>query len=216
MNGCWPSSFDIAWNWIDPAAPWTLVTPQPSTASRPGSAHMPEWHCFAKVRGFLTGNPNDQILVFFFLRQALALPFSDFLLPWTWCRASSANLPEWSPLRTLVPRAPCTPPVSWGPSGLLPWGSVLLLLLPLPGLTFHPMQCLQNALNPSQLVPNQTIPQIRSSRDLCCFLGAPCDPELFPWFFPCLLWFILHSIGNRFLGQAATKNNFSDSLLFAN
>lgn len=169
------------------------------------------------TRGFLNGNPNDQILVFFFLRQALALPFSDFLLPWTWCRASSANLPEWSPSSTLVPRAPCTLPVSWGPSGLLPWGSPLSCSYHSQGWLFTPcnackMHWIQVNLSQTRLSLKSGLP---GTIALCCLLGAPCDPELFPWFFPCLLWFILNSIGNRFLGQAPTKNNSSDSLLFA-
>lgn len=105
MNGCWPSSFDIAWNWIDPVAPCTLITPQHFTPHGPRATLMPEWCCFAQVtKVFLIGNPNGHMLAFIFIRQPLALPFSNICLPWTWL-SWLLLLPS-----TLVCRAPCRMP----------------------------------------------------------------------------------------------------------
>ena len=91
-------------------------------------------------------------------------------------------------------------------SALLPQRFPLRLTLQnSQGWLFTPCQCLWNALNPSQLVPNQTLFHCPSNQvfrgllALCGFLGAPCDPELFPWFLPHLLWFIcsLLEIGSQ-------------------
>lgn len=138
-NGCWPRSFDIAWSWIDPVDPCTLITPQPCTPYRSGATLMPERHCFAQVtKGFLIGIPSGHMLAFIFVRQPLALPFSNFPLPWTWL----SYLPEKSLSSTLVCRAPCLTAflvpgfhLCSSPLGISP----PLASAPPPGLTFHPL-----------------------------------------------------------------------------